>query len=60
MVLARWSLVGTTTVNLVKTSVSTSMFSLPSDAGSSTVKSMASMSRGLVAMMLVIGVLTGR
>ena len=48
---------GTATGNLVNTSVNTNTFSLPSDAGSSLVKSIASTSRGLDAMMVVIGVL---
>ena len=49
MVFARWSLVGTACVNFVKTSVITNTFSLPSVAGSNSVKSIARTSRGLVA-----------
>ena len=56
MVLSLWSLIGTATVNLVNTLVSTNLFSLPSDAGSGWLKTIASTSRALDAMMLVIGV----
>ena len=47
--LARWSLVGTACVNFVKTSVITNTFSLPSVAGSNSMKSVARTSRGVVA-----------
>ena len=44
----------------MKTSVSTKTFSLPYEAGLRCVKSIASTSKGLEAMMLAIGVLVGR
>ena len=46
-VLAHWSFVGTATVNLVNTLVSTNTFSLPSEAASGWVKFIASTSRVL-------------
>ena len=49
VVVAFWSFVGIATVNLLKTSVITNTFSRPPEAGSSTVKSMASISNGFVA-----------
>lgn len=48
VVLTRWSLVETACVNLVKTSVITNTFSLPSVAGSKSMKSIARTSKGLV------------
>ena len=48
VVLTRWSLVETACVNLVKTSVITNTFSLPSVAGSKSVKWIARTSKGLV------------
>ena len=57
-VFAFWSLVGTAMVNLLNTSVTTNTFSLPSEAFSNWVKSIATISNGFSANRFVIGGLT--